>query len=93
MASLICSSDEAIQTFLAHCDVVARDLLSSHGDVLMVLSTVLRIKRTLDGREVDEIISDVVTRKAMALERRRRIEWRKSEQEAAHFGAQCEPMP
>lgn len=92
LALLICFSDEAIETFLAHCDVVARDLLSPHGDVLMVLSTVLRIKRTLDGSEIDEIISDVVTRKAMAIERRRRAEWRKSEQEAAGFRAQCEPM-
>lgn len=93
LALLICSSDEAIETFLAHCDVVARDLLVPYGDVLMVLSTVLRIKRTLDGREIDEIISDVVTRKAMAIERKRRAQWRKSELAAAHFRAECEPLP
>ncbi|WBL76032.1 hypothetical protein I3J27_23715 [Bradyrhizobium xenonodulans] len=92
LALLICSSDEAIETFLAHCDVVARDLLMPHGDVLIVLSTVLRIRRTLDGREIDEIISDVVTRKAMALERRRRAEWRKSELMAARFREKCEPL-
>ncbi|MFK4581081.1 hypothetical protein [Bradyrhizobium ottawaense] len=87
---LICSSDEAIETFLAHCDIVARDLLAPHGDVLIVLSTVLRIKRTLDGSEIDEIISDVVTRKAMAIERRRRAEWRKSELVAERFRAACD---
>ena len=47
---LICSSEEAIETFIAHCDVAARDLLLPYGDVVMTLSIVLRIKRTLDGR-------------------------------------------
>jgi hypothetical protein len=75
LAMLICSSEEAIETFIAHCDVAARDLLFSYGDVLMVLSIVLRIKRTLDGPELDRIISDVQARKALALERARRKQW------------------
>ena len=36
-----------------------------------MLSTVLRIKRTLDGAEIDKIISDVEAGKALATERRR----------------------
>ncbi|MBR1332817.1 hypothetical protein [Bradyrhizobium ottawaense] len=92
LALLICSSDDAIETFLAHCDVVARDLLAPHGDILIVLSTVLRIKRTLNGREIDEIISDVVTRKAMAIERMRRAEWREAELSAARFRASCDRL-
>jgi hypothetical protein len=32
----------------------------------MVLSTVMRIKRTLDGAEIDKIIWDVEARKALA---------------------------
>jgi hypothetical protein len=56
---LICHSEGAIETFIAHCDVAARDLLMPYGDVVIVLSTVLRIKRTLDGAEIDKIISDV----------------------------------
>ncbi len=43
LASLICASDEAVDTFIAHCDVAARDLLRPFGDVVMALSTVLRI--------------------------------------------------
>ena len=39
----------AIETFIAHCDVAARDLLLPYGDVVMTLSIVLRIKRTLDA--------------------------------------------
>ncbi|MDN4982221.1 hypothetical protein QY049_03145 [Bradyrhizobium sp. WYCCWR 13022] len=85
LALLICSSDEAIETFLAHCDVVARDLLAPYGDVLMVLSTVLRIKRTLGGTEIDEIISDVVTRKAMAVEKARRKRWQRALEQARAF--------
>ncbi|MGY8639195.1 hypothetical protein RAD15_42730 [Bradyrhizobium sp. 14AA] len=85
LALLICSSDEAIETFLVHCGVVARDLLAPYGDVLMVLSTVLRIKRTLDGREIDEVISDVVSRKAMAIEKGRREQWQRALEQAAAF--------
>src|SRR4051812_33003529 len=64
LALLICKSEEALETFIAHCDVAARDLLMPYGDVLIVLSTVLRIKLTLDGAEIDEIISDVQARKS-----------------------------
>jgi hypothetical protein len=79
LAMLICSSEEAIETFIAHCDVAARDLLLPHGVVLMVLCTVLRIKRTLGGGEIDKIISDLQARKALAVEYRRRADWRKRE--------------
>ncbi|TFV36478.1 hypothetical protein [Bradyrhizobium niftali] len=63
-----------------------------YGDVVIVLSTVLRIKRTLDGAEIDWIIWDVETRKELAIEHRRRAEWRKAEVEAERFRAQCVPI-
>ncbi|MBH5400696.1 hypothetical protein HZZ13_23310 [Bradyrhizobium sp. CNPSo 4010] len=57
----------------------------------MVLSTVLRIKRTRDGREIDdEIIADVATRKSMAIEQNRRAEWREAELAAGRFRATCD---
>lgn len=89
MAQLICSSEEAID---ADCDVAARDLLMPYGDVVMVLSTVLRIKRTLDGAEIDQIVRDVEAGKAVASERQRRADWRKRELEASRFRAICEPL-
>jgi hypothetical protein len=58
LAMLICTSKEAIETFIAHCDVAARDLLLPYGDVVMTLSIVLRIKRTLDAAEIDKLISE-----------------------------------
>ncbi len=85
LAMLICSSEEAIETFIAHCDVVARDLLMPHGDIVIVLSTVLRIRRTLDGPEIDEIIGDVQARKALAAERGRRKRWQRVVENAAKF--------
>jgi len=67
LALLFCKSEEAIETFIAHCDVAARDLLMPYSDVVIALSTVLRTKRTLIGREIDHIILEVETRKAMAM--------------------------
>ncbi|QIG96780.1 hypothetical protein [Bradyrhizobium sp. 6(2017)] len=87
---MICTSDEAIDAFIAHCDLAARDLLMRYGDVVMVLSVVLRIKRTLDGAEIDQIILDVETRKALAMEHQRRSEWRECELAASRFRAECE---
>lgn len=47
-----------------------------YGDLVIVLSKVLRIKRTLDGAGIDRIILDVETRKALAIEHRWRADWR-----------------
>lgn len=90
LAMLVCSSEEAISTFIAHCDIVTRDLLTRYGDVVIALSVVLRIKRTLDGAEIDQIIRDMEARKALAMEHRRRGDWRKRELAASWFRAECE---
>lgn len=82
---MICKSEEAIQNFIAHCDFAARDLLMPYGDILMVVSIVLRIKRTLDGIEIAKIIRDVVAGNASYIERRRREDWSKRELCAAIF--------
>lgn len=87
LVMLICSSEEAIETFIAHCDVAARDLLLPYGDVVMTLSIVLRIKRTLDSDEIDKIISDVQARKALVVERGRRKRWQRIVESAAAFTA------
>ena len=54
------------------------------------LNTVLRIKRTLDGAEIDKIVSDVEAGKAFAMEYRRRAKWRKCELAASRFRAECD---
>lgn len=90
LALLICKTEEAIETFLAHCDVAARDLLMPYGDVVIVLATILRIKRTLDGAEIDEIIRGLEAQKALEAEHRRRSEWKRCEEAADWFRAQCD---
>jgi hypothetical protein len=89
LAMLICRSEEAIETFIAHCDIVARDLLMPYGDVMIALSTVLRIKRTLDGTEIDALIFDLQARKAAVIERHRRNDWRNRELAAKRFEAEA----
>jgi hypothetical protein len=59
-----------------------------HGDAVIVLSTVLRIKRALDGTEIDKIISDLQVGKTLLLERSRRADWRKREMSANCFVAE-----
>jgi len=92
LALLFCKSEQAIETFIAHCDVAARDLLLPYGDLVIALSVVLRIKRTLDGAEIDKIILDMETRKALAMERQRRADWRKCELAASRFRAECDQL-
>jgi len=75
---LICTSEEAIETSVARCDVAARDLLLPYGDVVMALSIVLRIKRTLDGTEIDDLRPNTAPRR-----------WRKRELSAHSFEAKC----
>jgi hypothetical protein len=47
--------------------------------------TVLRIERTLDGDEIDKIISDLQARKGLAIERVRRKRWKRVIENAADF--------
>jgi hypothetical protein len=67
-------------------------LLLPYGDLVMVLSTLLHIKRTLDGAEIDKIIWDMETLKALAIERRRRADLRKGEVAASRFRAECDQL-
>jgi hypothetical protein len=48
-----------------------------------------RIKRTLDGAEIDTIIAEVQAHKAMAIEHWRQTDWRKRELAAGSFRADC----
>jgi hypothetical protein len=61
------------------------DVMMTLSDVMMMLSIVLRIKRTLDGAEIDKIIADVQAQKALAFERVRRKRWQQRVENAAAF--------
>jgi hypothetical protein len=77
-----------LETFIAHCDVAARDLLMPYSDLLIVLSTELRIKRTLTGEEIDDMIANICAGFELAAERRRRVEWQHTIANAAKFEAE-----
>jgi hypothetical protein len=47
-----------------------------HGDAVIGLTTMLRIKRTVDGAEIDNLIAHIEARKGAAIVRRRRADWR-----------------
>jgi len=78
------------ETIIALCDLAAYDLLTPYGDVVIVIAAVLRIKRTLGGAEIDEIIRGLEARKALAAEHRRRAHWKQCELDAEWFRAQCD---
>jgi hypothetical protein len=51
LTRLFCKSEEAIESFIEHCDVAGRDLLMPYGDAEMARSILLRIKRTERRRD------------------------------------------
>ena len=59
--------------------------MTLYGDVVMALSIVLRIKRTMNDAEIDEVISDVRARKAPAIELARRAGCKMRELSARAF--------
>jgi hypothetical protein len=88
LASLCCKSAEAVERFLAFCEQQAHDLLYPRGPVIMALSIVLRIRRTLSGREIDDVIATTVARLELAAEQARRRTWQRIVESAATFVAQ-----
>jgi len=76
---------EAVERFLKLAETMAHDLLRPYGHVLIVLSTVLRIRRTLTGEEIDNIISDTVARFELAAEQARRRRWQERVDNADQF--------
>jgi hypothetical protein len=71
LASLICRSSEAVDHFLRFCERQALDLLAEHVTALMSLQIILRMYRTMSGRELDETIASVQAHQAVARERLR----------------------
>ncbi|WP_162496258.1 hypothetical protein [Bradyrhizobium canariense] len=92
LASLVCKSAEALERFLAFAEQQARDLLAPHVPIIMALSIVLKIRRTLTGAEIDDVIATTVAGLQLAAERKRRADWRNAELTAARFRAECDPL-
>jgi hypothetical protein len=84
-ASLVCKSAEAVERFLAFCEQQAHDLLYPYAPVIMALSIVLRIRRTLTGEEIDDLIAGTIARFELAAERARRRQWHNTVASAGAF--------
>jgi hypothetical protein len=64
---------------------MADDPLRPHGDVLIVLATTLRIRRTLTGDEIDNTIGIALAHRTLAAERIRRAQWQRRVENARQF--------
>jgi hypothetical protein len=89
LASLVCKSAEAVGHFLAFAERQAFDLLYPHGPVIIALSVVLKIRRTLTGQEIDDLIANTCAGLELAAEHGRRADWRARELAANSFQIEC----
>jgi hypothetical protein len=88
-ASLVCRSPEAAERFIRLCETMADDLLRPYGYVLIALSTVLRIRRTLSGEEIDDVIATTVAGFELASEQARRRRWQHRVANAGRFKSEA----
>jgi hypothetical protein len=74
-ASLVWRSPEAAEKFINLAEQMADDLLRPYGHVIIALSVVLKIRRTLTGAEIDDVIATLLAGFELAAEHRRRADW------------------
>jgi len=89
LAGLICKSEEAIDRFISFCEQQAHDLLFPHAPLIMSLQIILRMRREMTGRELDQALATVLGQFDLAVERGRQADWRKRELAASRFRAEC----
>jgi hypothetical protein len=85
LASLICKSEASVNRFIAFCEQQAADLLAPHAMIVMSLQIILRMRRDMTGQELDQAAASVLANFELAVERRRRTEWRQRELSASSF--------
>ena len=83
---------ETVEHFLAFCEQQAHDLLRPHAPIIIALSIVLKIRRTLTSAEIVDVIATTVAGLRTAAERQRRAEWRNAELAAGRFRAECDRL-
>jgi hypothetical protein len=84
-ASLVASSFEAVELFLAFIKHETFALLQKHKTAVRMIAEALIEHGTLNGEEVDDLIVQAEAEDALAVERSRRLEWRATEMRAAEF--------
>jgi hypothetical protein len=61
--------------FLSICERQAFDLLAEHPLLMMLMQIILRMRRTMTERELDEVIGSVLVRQTLTREKWRRKQW------------------
>jgi hypothetical protein len=87
-ARLLCSTPQAAEAFVRFCEAQARDLLTPYLAIVTELANALRVRRTLTGEEVDQVIGAALAKVSVEREHRRRLDWAKRCESATHF--ECE---
>jgi hypothetical protein len=87
-ASLVCRSPEAAAKFISLAEQMADDLLRPYGYLIIALSVVLRIRRTLTGTKIDDVITPALASFELALEQRLRADWQNRALSARNFAAE-----
>jgi hypothetical protein len=85
LASLVASSPAAVEAFISFCAIEAAALLKPNAHLVRALAVAMRIRRTLTGVEVDEVIAAAVAVKSIEDEHQRRADGKRAEQSAARF--------
>jgi hypothetical protein len=83
IASMICTSESAVDAYLAFGLAEAKALITEHRAAVWAIAEALMVHRTLDNEQIDTII-------AAAPERARRIDWNGVLENAACFTAGLE---
>jgi hypothetical protein len=92
LAALFCRTEEAIDSFIGHCEIAARDLLMPFGYLIINLGVVLKITRDLSGAEVNNVVASTAARWELATEQAERCAWRLRIKNAQQFAAIAEVM-
>jgi hypothetical protein len=87
LASLICKSEAATDRFIAFCEQQAADLLAPHAMTVMSLQIILRMRRDMTGKELDQALATVLANLELSGERQRRADWRRRDLAASRFRA------
>jgi ApbE superfamily uncharacterized protein (UPF0280 family) len=83
LASIICTSEAAIDAYLSFGIAEAKALIEQHRAAVRAIAEALMVHRTFDADQIDTII-------ASAPERARRADWIKVLENAADFAARLE---
>lgn len=87
LASLIAKSEASVDRFIAFCEQQAADMLAPHAMIIMSLQIILRMRRDMCGKELDQALARVLSNFQLSAERARRQQWANTVENAARFRA------